>query len=1097
MHDHDEDLHHAEVDALLAGEAHDTATPRGADGADATTLVHRFDAEQLERLDIGCTALKMGRAGQPHAVHIRVDFGRGVITHARTRKYGAGGAEKVTRLSDVTDVQLGQKTKAWARFTGRFEKYMANSLSLICAGERGADDEQGHESEEDEHELDESDEAAEVDGAAGDGRGRANSEAGANPRQSRAHTIDIILHDDDDFGFWSKSLYFAVRNAHVELLPSGLAASRIGSGSGSAIDLLPRGLRQLPVIADPASTIEEVLDNFGKARHLEQAGEQEAADPSLSSLAEEERPGQLLVAVLRARDLRTGDLHSSDPLVRLQCHDELFTASTSARYQTSALAHTLNPVWAPYETFAFSTVASNTLTLVVEDWNSWKPNDFLGKATVTNLIDYDEPDGREIWLELTDAKGRVPRRSRGQLQLWIRWVPFGAPRELPNELHVRVCRGRALKAMDAGGTSDPYAVLSIRGEEVASTEIVEKTCSPVWDFECKLPVSHVEGLLTLDVYDQDPKGREHMGRRVIPLAALFHSQLVKWWVRLGTKTVKGCVVPSDNKLGEVEVWAHWSFNRWLDAKKLNQGMLRVGVLRAVQLKVMDSAIIGSGKADPYCVLRLENEEVRTSVEHATLEPMWHQHFKLPVSDVTGDLLVTVMDEDAFGSDEAIGRVIVPLAHLTIGERQRQWFELLPAASNRDPHFKFVCAKVAHRPMKLPHSGNRLGYVQLELLFDVKPGLLTIPKSYLTPHVAADPALGQQPHFSAGALTVNIDRILYALGPLLRLEKNLKALWRWDSPKHSCIGVFCWYYACYHMCLWQAPLLMGSMFLLFGFVCTPTNADLLTPWKGKGQDVEEEEPPKHSKKRKLKKTAGKSKNPFAKIREIKGKLAHVQVKVGEVASKVERLQNAVSWTDPTLTSFVVLGVVFGMCAGATALYFFPAQHLFFLGGLNKFIKGPKLAIKARHERQQAKTRLIIKPTKPKTMKTLLRRIPDVPELVHRNVCSLSVAEQDLKLGTPDEPFLTTAMDEMHALASGKHPGGNTLVWNLRQFEVTFDQLVEEKALALLSRGKRGVTRKFTALPVWADTAQMVAVTVALLLYTFCKSGWAMLVIHSAI
>ncbi|OTF79955.1 hypothetical protein BLA29_011883 [Euroglyphus maynei] len=54
------------------------------------------------------------------------------------------------------------------------------------------------------------------------------------------------------------------------------------------------------------------------------------------------------------------------------------------------------------------------------------------------------------------------------------------------------------------------------------------------------------------------------------------------------------------------------------------GTLIVKVHRAENLASADI----NGKSDPFCILELVNERLRTSTEYKTLSPVWNKFFKL-------------------------------------------------------------------------------------------------------------------------------------------------------------------------------------------------------------------------------------------------------------------------------------------------------------------------------------------------------------------------------------------------------------------------------------------------------------------------------------
>jgi len=78
-----------------------------------------------------------------------------------------------------------------------------------------------------------------------------------------------------------------------------------------------------------------------------------------------------------------------------------------------------------------------------------------------------------------------------------------------------------LKAADIGGTSDPYAILRVRGTQVGKTKVIDKTLNPSWkdDFTFEFLQSDV---LEVSLFDKDKIGKDDpLGNVVIPMNQVF------------------------------------------------------------------------------------------------------------------------------------------------------------------------------------------------------------------------------------------------------------------------------------------------------------------------------------------------------------------------------------------------------------------------------------------------------------------------------------------------------------------------------------------------------------------------------------------------
>ncbi len=74
------------------------------------------------------------------------------------------------------------------------------------------------------------------------------------------------------------------------------------------------------------------------------------------------------------------------------------------------------------------------------------------------------------------------------------------------------------------------------------------------------------------------------------------------------------------------------------------------VAEARNLKALDFG----GTSDPYCILQLGGQQVRTQTIWKTLSPLWGEEFHLQVKDVdTEQLTITVFDENKEAKDEPV------------------------------------------------------------------------------------------------------------------------------------------------------------------------------------------------------------------------------------------------------------------------------------------------------------------------------------------------------------------------------------------------------------------------------------------------------------
>jgi len=127
-------------------------------------------------------------------------------------------------------------------------------------------------------------------------------------------------------------------------------------------------------------------------------------------------------------------------------------------------------------------------------------------------------------------------------------------------VHVRVCKGRGLRSMDAGGTSDPYVKLSL-GDQRSTTRVARGTLDPVWmerfSFVGRRPYSKK---LTLEIYDRDPLVDQYMGVCELDLTRLpvraagatdVPAGSQQWWRVKPKKQGRGNVAAAGGEGGDV------------------------------------------------------------------------------------------------------------------------------------------------------------------------------------------------------------------------------------------------------------------------------------------------------------------------------------------------------------------------------------------------------------------------------------------------------------------------------------------------------------------------------------------------------------------
>ncbi len=72
----------------------------------------------------------------------------------------------------------------------------------------------------------------------------------------------------------------------------------------------------------------------------------------------------------------------------------------------------------------------------------------------------------------------------------------------------------------------------------------------------------------------------------------------------------------------------------------------------------------NGKSDPFCILQLVNQVVRSHTEYKTLNPEWGKVFEFRINDIHAVLEISVFDEDKNKVYEFLGKIGIPLLNVS-------------------------------------------------------------------------------------------------------------------------------------------------------------------------------------------------------------------------------------------------------------------------------------------------------------------------------------------------------------------------------------------------------------------------------------------------
>uniref|UniRef100_A0A671KH65 Synaptotagmin 8 n=1 Tax=Sinocyclocheilus anshuiensis TaxID=1608454 RepID=A0A671KH65_9TELE len=231
---------------------------------------------------------------------------------------------------------------------------------------------------------------------------------------------------------------------------------------------------------------------------------------------------------------------------------------------------------------------------------------------------------------------------------------------ISQQLTVGIKEAAALKAMDSGGTSDPYVKVYIlpNKSKTYETKVFRKTLNPVFN-----PIYSNKTLMCcFHLYDFNKFSRHDMiGEIRLNLSTVDWNHVIEEWRDLSEASKH-----EQEHLGEI------CFSlRYVPASS----KLTVIILEAKNLKRMD-------QGDPYVKVQLildkkKWKKKKTSVKKQTLNPYFNESFTFEVSFEQiqkVQLVISVWDHDKMSRNDAIGKIY--LGCDATGNQLRHWADML-------------------------------------------------------------------------------------------------------------------------------------------------------------------------------------------------------------------------------------------------------------------------------------------------------------------------------------------------------------------------------------------------------------------------------------
>ncbi|UXI16279.1 hypothetical protein NH340_JMT02222 [Sarcoptes scabiei] len=376
---------------------------------------------------------------------------------------------------------------------------------------------------------------------------------------------------------------------------------------------------------------------------------------------------------------------------------------------------------------------------------------------------------------------------------------------------------------------------------------------------------------------------------------------------------------------------------FFDENFYNIGILIVKVQKAENLISADL----NGKSDPFCVIELVNERVRTNTEYKTLAPEWNKTFRFNIKDIHDVLELTVYDEDK-DRCEFLGKIAIPLWKIRNGSKR--WYVL--------------------KDKKLRHRSR--GHIFLE--FWISYNLIKASMLTFTPRQTK--YIRNEIKFKRSLLIKNSMRLKNIGMEMLELFQFIHSCILWESPSRSLIAFLVFLISVYYFELYMIPMILlllivknyltirlRKYFKKLDKISNQNNRNdsgvnnandtnvIACGDRGPGGDLDDrdnddddddddfiDENSIPTKDFDLDKNQEK-KTFKEKLHTAQEMSTFVMNLIGHIASYFERVKNASNFTVPYLSWLAVISMI----VMTIVFYFVPLRYLILLWGINKFTK----------------------------------------------------------------------------------------------------------------------------------------------------------------
>ncbi|KAI4546720.1 hypothetical protein MG293_003275, partial [Ovis ammon polii] len=414
---------------------------------------------------------------------------------------------------------------------------------------------------------------------------------------------------------------------------------------------------------------------------------------------------QLLVGIIQAAELPALDMGgTSDPYVKV-----FLLPDKKKKFETKVHRKTLNPVFNEQFTFKvpYSELGGKTLVMAVYDFDRFSKHDIIGEFKVPmNTVDFGHVT--EEWRDLQSAE-KEEQEKLGDICFSLRYVPTAG------KLTVVILEAKNLKKMDVGGLSEVISKSVTIGSNICQEQALDALLVPEekneeLSMQVFVRITPVVRLKISVLPDEMPglnqaTGSTLIGRVLAPAEDDLSSSLA-----ITQALCKGALGPpwppeacpgiclilttanEDRKMqdeccGTVRNTKPFGepsdTDRPSSLGRFNPRELRELEGRNEGLRFIEFANEASERrGDPYVKIHLMQngkrlKKKKTTIKKNTLNPYYNESFsfEVPFEQIQKvQVVVTVLDYDKIGKNDAIGKVFV--GYNSTGAELRHWSDML-------------------------------------------------------------------------------------------------------------------------------------------------------------------------------------------------------------------------------------------------------------------------------------------------------------------------------------------------------------------------------------------------------------------------------------